>query len=146
MRILAAVFFLIFGTSVGALAQSISSDLSPTNVPTLRVEIDDQADDGCWTNLAEVKTYAEDKLELMGYALQDAHGGYDFNITVVAFRMPNNVCSASYTITVESLKFADGLFGFHVMASHNGIVTRRDNLNTFVLEKVQDITDAMRGD
>lgn len=55
MRILAAVFFLIFGTSVVALAQSISPDLSPTNVPTLRVEIDDQADDGCWTNLAEVK-------------------------------------------------------------------------------------------
>lgn len=146
MRILAAVFFLIFGTSVVALAQSISPDLSPTNVPTLRVEIDDQADDGCWTNLAEVKTYAEDKLELMGYAVQDAHEGYDFSITVVAYRMPNNVCSASLTISVKSLKSADGLFGIHTLAINDGIVTEPDNLNSFVLEKVQNFTDAMRGD
>ncbi len=42
---------------------------SPEDYAKAYVEIVDNADNGCWTNIGEVKTYAEDQMELMGFTV-----------------------------------------------------------------------------
>ena len=45
----------------------VSKGFIPANVSLVSVDIKDQASNGCWTNIGEVKRYAEDKLELAGF-------------------------------------------------------------------------------
>ncbi|WP_170482589.1 hypothetical protein [Ruegeria arenilitoris] len=40
--------------------------VSPKNLETVSVVIEDEAKDGCWTNIGEARTYAEDKLSELG--------------------------------------------------------------------------------
>ena len=56
--------FVLYGSQASAW---VSQDFKLSNVDEINVKIVDQADDGCWTNIGEVKRYAEDKLELAGH-------------------------------------------------------------------------------
>ena len=59
-KILLTVFLLMLTTQASAW---VSKGFVPKNVSQITVNISDQANDGCWTNIGEVKRYAEDKLE-----------------------------------------------------------------------------------
>lgn len=43
--------------------------ISPASFTNVSVRLADDARNGCWTNLGEVKTYAEDKLTLKGFTV-----------------------------------------------------------------------------
>ena len=45
----------------------VLKEFTPANVSSISVTIDDKATDACWTNISEVKRYAEDKLELSSF-------------------------------------------------------------------------------
>ena len=45
----------------------VAEGVSPTKLGNFEVFLIDNADDGCWTNLGEDKTYAADKLGILGY-------------------------------------------------------------------------------
>ena len=47
---------LMFATQASAW---VSKQFVPSNVSKITVKISDQANDGCWTNICEVKRYAE---------------------------------------------------------------------------------------
>ena len=56
----------------------VSKGFIPANVSQITVIINDQANDGCWTNIGEVKRYVEDKLELVGFKVsREKFEGYE---------------------------------------------------------------------
>ncbi len=59
--------------------------VNPENLPTVKVRIFDGAEGGCWTNIGEARTYAEDKLAGLGYEVREtdepAHFTFDISIT-----------------------------------------------------------------
>lgn len=63
-KLFITIMFVLLGSQASAW---VSKGFVPANVSQITVNIDDQASDGCWTNLGEVKRYAEDKLELVGF-------------------------------------------------------------------------------
>ena len=63
-KLLLTASLLMFSTQASAW---VSKQFIPSNVSLITVNIDDQANDGCWTNIGEVKRYTEDKLELAGF-------------------------------------------------------------------------------
>ena len=64
MRLVALILMLtIPNLAVGGVW---GSDYNITNIGKIQVRLMDDATDGCWTNIKEVKVYAEDKLEMIG--------------------------------------------------------------------------------
>ena len=65
MKKLFITFMFVF---LGSQASAwVLKEFTPANVSSISVTIDDKATDACWTNISEVKRYAEDKLELSGF-------------------------------------------------------------------------------
>ncbi|WP_170477021.1 hypothetical protein [Ruegeria arenilitoris] len=44
----------------------LEDDVSPKNLEAVSVVIEDEVKDGCWTNIGEAPTHAEDKLSELG--------------------------------------------------------------------------------
>jgi len=111
-----------------------------------RVEIRDYLGNGCWTNLGEVKAYAEDKLRLKGVEVgnlpfTDAkYGLYEFIIEGFGIRMqPTRVCVAhikleisSFTLIYETIHRAVAYSEVFLRLSQ-----RDSNLNNDILEIVR---------
>ena len=56
----------------------VSKEFIPSKVSLINVFMSDQATDGCWTNIGEVKRYVEDKLELVGFKVsREKFEGYE---------------------------------------------------------------------
>ena len=56
--------FVLFGSQASAW---VSKGFKPNKVSQIAIVVKDDATNGCWTNIGEVKRYAEDKLELAGF-------------------------------------------------------------------------------
>lgn len=124
-------------------AQSVSPSLNTTKVPELRVEIVDTADGGCWTNIGESKTYAEDKLRLLGYTISDKDSSYGLIIEVTAMRLANDLCVGNVDLSVEAFRISNGMWGYHQIAHSSMIASRTDNLNKATLDLVKGLLDVM---
>ena len=61
MRLIAFIFFIIAPTWAVAVVYDNSAKLS--DFGTINVAIKDNANDGCWTNISETRSYAVGKLE-----------------------------------------------------------------------------------
>ena len=69
MKTILTAVCLLLTSMTASYSFGIVKQFTPNNVKSIRVNINDGASDGCWTNLMEVKRYAEDKLELVGYRI-----------------------------------------------------------------------------
>ena len=63
-KLMVCILFILFGSQASAW---VSKEFIPSNVSLITVDIHDQANDGCWTKIGEVKRCAEDKLKLPGF-------------------------------------------------------------------------------
>ena len=67
MRILSILFLtIIFSNSVYAQSTVWSPDFRVSNVKFIDLNLLDDAKNGCWTNLKEVREYADEKLRMKG--------------------------------------------------------------------------------
>ena len=111
------------------------------------VEVYDDATNGCWTNLGEVKSYAKDKLSIAGANMKNEHTGlvrpdndnYWYTISVIGYRLNNGVCIGSISTELYSaVRFRE--FHFAYVQSETMLVNSSNgsNLNNQVLSVVGD--------
>ena len=130
-----AILALFF--SCDANAQFYSSDANPSTVESISVRIIDEATDGCWTNLREVREYAEEKLRIAGYKVVSQEGEYRFVINVHAFRLKRRTeCVGAIRIGIESSSISKGVFGFHEIGSFQLVSVKSPNLNNDALDLI----------
>ena len=140
-HIVYAASLLMFATQASAW---VSKQFVPSNVSKITVEISDQANDGCWTNIGEVKRYAEDKLELAGHkVLREKFVGYDdrhyeLYITVIANRHETK-CYGSYDFNISKQITDNKVGGIFSAGRFNGNFTGYENINQHILTKIGDL-------
>ena len=65
----------------------------------VRLHLKDQVKDGCWTNLKEVREYAEEKIKMSGMTLNaDGTHQYTFAIVAVGARSVIGTCQGNITV------------------------------------------------
>ena len=117
---------------------------TPSSFGSVQVAVADDASDGCWTNLGEVKTYAEDILRNLNYSVSSGDAPGTFLIGVTSERASNGKCYGSVSIQMYKLQEIDGLFGFLEVAETGGIFVNHDNANIVTLNYVKKLTDELR--
>lgn len=127
-----------------AWSERFSWDKTLADIGSITVVIHDSAVDGCWTNIKEVKNYAEAKLEIAGAKLfeQDndlylAGIGNGFFIQVNARRLDSGYCFGSVQVFIGGAAMFLDVLGFFKYSSINAIAGNSENLNISVLNHVQ---------
>ena len=138
-KILLTVFLLMLTTQASAW---VSKGFVPKNVSQITVNISDQANDGCWTNIGEVKRYAEDKLELSGHKVlkekfdvykDDRH--YVLDIIIIANRL-GATCFGSYNLDISKQFYDKKIAGIFSVGQKYGTFSGYENVNKYILNKV----------
>ena len=141
MRLIALILVLIAPT--WAIAQYTDERFSIKSVPTY-VNIIDDAKDGCWTNIGEVRTYIEDKLAENGAVIVEGKkdAGVVLNFQILS-RRTSGFCYGSMTI---SLNVGADVLGLRVIGSlyrKQAIDVEPQNFNivalTWLGEKLQEL-------
>ena len=141
MRLIALILVLIAPT--WAIAQYTDERFSIKSVPTY-VNIIDDAKDGCWTNIGEVRTYIQDKLAEKGAVIVEGKkdAGVVLNFRVLS-RRTSGFCYGSMTI---SLNVGADVLGLRVIGSlyrKQAIDVEPQNFNivalTWLGEKLQEL-------
>lgn len=120
--------------------------ISPESFTDISVRLADDARNGCWTNLGEVKTYAEDKLALKGFTVvphdDDRPRNPDqavFNVHVLSGRAGNNGCFGVITVDLMSMMIWNDFVSFNgpIGVETNNIFAQAENANILTLETVE---------
>lgn len=114
----------------------------------ISVELNDDVSDGCWTNLGEVRRYAEDKLSNADANVVSEHIGplspdlnnYWFSINVLGYRLNSGVCIGSIETNILSGSVLSGVFHLAYVQTSKLLVNSvsGSNLNNQVLNLVGD--------
>ena len=108
------------------------------------VELGDYATGGCWTNLREVRNYAEGSMENFGARIQNQpwqgladERHYRFMISVTGGRLyadGSGPCAAAIAIRIDGLTTINGVPAFAVFEEAGYFKAENDNLNRTVLD------------
>lgn len=125
-------------------AEWVSPDVNPKSVGTIHVYLEDEAEDGCWTNLREVREYAEEKLRMAGYstAAEKNIFGVDLLVRVLAYKS-NGQCLGNLSASLVKPTIQDGLFGYFKLAGNSALTNKKGNLNATVISFVQALINKM---
>ena len=140
-----AIATLVLMASVPNVAQAeafVSDSLNPQTFGPVEVYLNDSTYDGCWTNLGEAKTYAEDKLRGLGYTVVSESFGW-FAISVNSERMSNGQCYGNISIQMYRGERVNGLLGWLEVVASATIFLRNENANIYVLHAIKDTIDDM---
>ena len=141
---LAAVTTLMMLGSVPNVAQAyVSSTLNPERFGDVQVLLGDNATGGCWTNLGEAKTYVEDQLRRLGYAVVTEETLGTFAISVASARMNNGLCYGNIHLQMYRPEIGRDLFGFLEVAALSYTFVNHSNANIGVLDKIKLLIDEM---
>ena len=145
-RFLTAVCLLI-ASMTASYSMEVSKKVTPSKIDSIAVYINDGAKQGCWTNLGEVKRYAEDKLELAGFTVRSSKDnwtpkGYALEISVVSNRTSSTDCYGSISLSLYQPNFIDGVFGHFEVGTGGGVFLGYKNANQNVLDYIQKFIDA----
>lgn len=119
--------------------------ITPDSFTDVSVRLADDARNGCWTNLGEVKTYAEDKLELKGFTVvshsDERPNSSDqavMNVHIVSSRAKSGGCFGVIAVDLLSALIWDGKMSITgpVGLGTKRIFTRAQNTNILALETV----------
>ena len=138
-KLLIILLLTFFSTQASAW---VSKGFVPANVSLITVNIDDQANDGCWTNISEVKRYTEDKLELEGFNVsRDKFDGYKernhYIVTVVINAQRNaGLCFGSIKLDITKALRTHKILGMFSLGSTGSIFSGQENINRSVLGQV----------
>jgi hypothetical protein len=143
MKSIAVTVAILLTTSTTANAW-YSKTANPTSIGTISVEITDGAKDACWTNLREVREYAEEKLKIKGYNVVAEMGdGYKFTIAVHAFRSDAGACIGDYSVEIWAGNTRNGVFGVHEIGSDGNYGTHPNNFNNWVIGVISKMIEQM---
>jgi len=138
-KLLIAVMFVLFGSQVSA---SVFKDFVPANISKIHIEIVDRATEGCWTNIGEVKRYAEDKLRLAGFNVPEGNfEGYDdikhyvFVISITAQRN-GGLCFGAIDLNIQRATSLNSIIGMFSLGAGSSIFSGMQNVNRSALEIV----------
>lgn len=134
---LAVCCLLLFGK-----AHAEPTTLSQTpifnHINSINVELDDQVSNGCWTNLKEVREYAEEKLRGMRLNVVDFDGEY--TLRIFAFGQRYQFCHAYVALQfVTEMYTRDKITARASILGSGGLVYSGVNLNTEILDQVQSV-------
>tara|TARA_B100000768_G_scaffold128818_1_gene119436 strand:- start:610 stop:1068 length:459 start_codon:yes stop_codon:yes gene_type:complete len=136
-KLLIAVMFVLFGSQVSA---SVFKDFVPANISKIHIEIVDRATEGCWTNIGEVKRYAEDKLRLAGFNVPEGNfEGYDdikhyvFVISITAQRN-GGLCFGAIDLNIQRATSLNSIIGMFSLGAGSSIFSGMQNVNQGALE------------
>lgn len=127
----------------------VSDETHLKDLPPMFVKIHDNATDGCWTNIKEVKDYAEGKLEIAGANLNYTgdkqfvpwdYEGSVFSIIVISERDNNlDFCYANMSAKFRagSKSVSTELLGMQVYSTFELVGVNQKNMNRMVLDMVQ---------
>lgn len=137
MRTILTTLCLLFASMTASYAFQVVKQFTPSNVDSVAVSIADGADNGCWTNLGEVKRYAEDKLELAGFTLRSTKDswtpkGYLMTITVTSSRGYSG-CFGSVAFQIYQPNWVEGMYGHLEVGKGGSVFTGQENANQLVL-------------
>ncbi len=109
--------------------------------PEISIQILDGAKNGCWTNIGEVKRYAEDKLELAGARVTSENNylwapSATLEIEVNAVRAKNGNCLGMLYTSIVSKSNQGSYFHIQVFSRLNNIFSGYQNANELALEHV----------
>ena len=104
------------------------------------VGIYDEAKDGCWTNLGEVKRYAEDKLMLKGanvvYDIDDANLVLNILVKTISIQeFPNN-CIGQVEINLQKGVRNKGFKWLATMAESGVLFVDQKPINVQLLDEI----------
>ncbi len=125
--------------------------MTPENMRGVEVVVQDEAVGGCWTNIGEAKTYAQDKLKELGHSIYvededaEARKQVDFYITVNSARSKLGTCYGVVNIRLlapAELTYSEGS-SYAVLGEHGYTFVGRKNANVLVLEVIQELTYEM---
>jgi hypothetical protein len=139
---LAAASIIITSTSPAAAWQSAYWSIQ--NDSKNYIVISDQASDGCWTNIDEVKAAAASMLAQKGANVRPVLdtgikaylNTYAFDVTVVAARASDGLCNGYINASIVTDANANGRQGKHISASQSSFVVDAQDLNSSVMELV----------
>ena len=115
---------------------------SPEVVERIKVTITDGAEGGCWTNLGEAKTYAEDQLRLKGYAITEEveWGTWRLNVFVNSGRN-GALCYGYRKVELYAWTRDHGTLGAHLIGSKGGTFANHQNANVLILDLIKEAID-----
>lgn len=90
--------------------------------------------------MGEAKTYAEDKLALAGYQIEEGEFRV-FRIDILSERDPKGLCYGRITVEMFRSGYFGGLFGKHVVAMVGTTFTGHEDANTMVLDEIKKLID-----
>ena len=139
--LITAVMFVVFGSQASAW---VSKQFKPNKASSITVEIHDGALEGCWTNIGEVKRYAEDKLELAGFRVsrdklvRGSIGRKDFihRILIYSSRGGMGGCYGHMVQHLYTPVMSNGVVGLFMAGATDDSFSELRNVNQLALEKV----------
>lgn len=145
----------IIATSTASSSRSETIVYAPGDYDAAWVYVDDQAKNGCWTNIGEAKVYAEDQMELAGFNVIEEpevdssddlnpileKNGIALDVRVIAQRLNDGLCVGYiHTAFYGSMKNPNrdeftliGIVGRNTTWS----VWSTKNLNNYVLDHIK---------
>ena len=151
MCALLVALILMFGSPLGAKVWDPSFELK--KVAFIAVTLQDAAVGACWTNLKEVREYAEEKLRMKGAKIDnDAVIGedwntYSFTINVNSARLYSDgsgPCYGNVTVGLYTFSMVNGNLHIGSVGSVDFLQANRKNLNQTVIEAVRNFIDEFR--
>jgi hypothetical protein len=136
MRALLVALTLMIGSQ--AVAEIIDSNFTFKG-KNITVHMVDSADRGCWTNLREVREYAEEKLRMKGAFVDDNWSDSSFLlfVQIMGSRNPNNSTQCVGAINIGVMDMSYYREKRYAMLSDWGMVhLTNGNLNNNVFEAV----------
>jgi hypothetical protein len=148
MKRLFAITALMTGLWCGtASAQWVFANVNPQSIGPVAVTLYDDVSGACWTNLREVREYAEEKLRMSGYEIRDDNSGFRYELGIHVLGYRNRGCIGSIRIELMSLNIANRveghILGEHVVARYSYVANDPNNLNNVVIEVVQELIDEL---
>ena len=146
MRAALIALMLTFGLPAGASVWDLDN-FKLYDVKSIQVVLNDNAKGACWTNLKEVREYAEEKLRMQGAKINsDATTSLDLN--TYAFRISVNSarlykdgsgpCYGNVTTEIITYGFVNGSWHVLEAGSSKSIHPSFTNLNQAVIGAVSD--------
>jgi len=148
MKQLLLILSVTLGLATTAFSNSKFDNWTYSDLPPIAVAVDDQATGGCWTNIGEVQTYAEDKLRMAGADVIEIKKGGKinpavalrkaalFHVRVKAERNGFGFCWGFIQIDLVIGSTVKNINGIFVFANTASTLMRNENVNNDILDMI----------
>ena len=151
-----ALFCALMAWSAKADAQVIDDNFRLSEVSNVNVSLTDDATGACWTNLKEVREYAEEKLRMKGVNVLEMNRGlaafdylktYNFQIWVNAgrtFTDGSGACIGYIQVLLFTFAQVNNTTHVAIAATNISRAGHLENFNQYIIEKVSELISELK--